>query len=166
VVPRLARTGVENFFHNLGAPLRFATDLLRLKPREAGVELGRFMINSTWGVLGFGDLFAGNPEATIPDSDFGLALGHMGIAEGPYIVWPFLGPSTLRDSVGLIGDFALDPITYLDPITTSVAVRAGSRVNATSFRIGDYESLTDAALDPYLAVRDAYLQYRAKKVRE
>lgn len=165
-VPRLARKGVENFFHNLGAPLRFVSDVLRLKPRDAGVELGRFMINSTWGVLGFGDLFAGNPEAKTPNTDLGLALAGHGVPGGPYVVWPFLGPSTLRDSLALVGDFALDPVTYVSPLEAQLAVRSYGRVNATSFRIGDYESLKEAAVDPYLAVRDAYLQNRAERARE
>lgn len=163
VVPRLARTGVENFFHNLGTPVRFVSDLLQLKGRAAGIELGRFMINSTWGVLGFGDLFAGNPEATTPDADLGLALARHGVGNGIYLVWPFLGPSTLRDTAGWAGGLFLDPVSYVQPLGASLGVRAYSEVNATSFRIGDYESLKDAAIDPYLAVRDAYLQNRAKK---
>lgn len=166
VVPRLARTGVENFFHNLGTPLRLVSDLLRLKPREASIELGSFMINSTWGVLGFGNLFAGNPEAKTPDGDIGLALATHGVPGGPYVVWPFLGPSTLRDSVGLLGDFALDPITYVHPLAADLAIRSYSTVNAASFRIGDYETLKDAAIDPYVGVRDAYLQHRAAKAKE
>lgn len=163
VVPRLARKGVENFFHNLGTPLRFVSDLLQFKGREAGIELGRFMINSTWGVLGFGDLFAGNPQATTADADLGLALAHHGVGNGIYLVWPFLGPSTLRDTVGWVGGLPLDPISYVRPLEASLAVRGYSKVNSTSFRIGDYESLKDAAVDPYLAVRDAYLQNRAKQ---
>jgi phospholipid-binding lipoprotein MlaA len=121
------------------------------------------MINTTWGVLGFGDLFAGNPEAKTPDADLGLALARHGVGNGIYLVWPFLGPSTLRDTVGWVGGLPLDPIGYVQPLEASLGVRAYSEVNATSFRIGDYESLKDAAIDPYLAVRDAYLQNRASK---
>lgn len=166
VVPRLARTGVENFFHNLGTPVRFVSNVLQFKGREAGLELGRFMINTTWGVLGFGDLFAGNPEAQTPDADLGLTLARHGVGNGIYLVWPFLGPSTLRDSVGWLGGYFLDPISYVQPREASLGVRGYGQVNSLSFRIGDYESLKDAAIDPYLAVRDAYLQNRAKKARE
>lgn len=166
VVPRLARTGVENFFHNLRAPLRFVSDVIRLKPRDAGIELGRFMINSSWGVLGFGDFFADDPEAKTPDTDLGLALATHGVPGGPYVVWPFFGPSTLRDSVALVGDWALEPVTYIKPLGASLAVRSYDYVNATSFRIGDYEAFKEAAIDPYLAVRDAYLQNRAQRARE
>jgi phospholipid-binding lipoprotein MlaA len=164
VVPRVARTGVQNFFHNLTTPGRFVSDLLQLKGREAAVELGKFMINSTWGVLGLGDWFAANPQARIPEGDLGLAMGHHGVGNGLYIVWPFLGPSTLRDSVGLVGDVFLDPTSHVRPLTASAAIYAGREVNTTSFRIGDYESLKEAAIDPYLAIRQAYVQHRQRAI--
>ena len=166
VVPRLARTGVENFFDNLGAPRRFVSNLLQLKGREATIELGKFMINSTWGVLGIGNLFAGNPAMKVPDNDLGLTLAHYGVGEGAYVVWPFLGSYTLRDTAGWLGGLAVDPVTYLQPITLSLGTRSYSAVNYTSFRIGDYESIKDASIDPYLASRDAYHQYRAEKARK
>lgn len=166
VVPSLARTGVENFFNNLGAPKRFVSNLLQLKGREATIEMGKFMINSTWGVLGFGNLFAGNTEVQIPEADLGLTLAHYGVGSGPYIVWPFLGYYTLRDTTGWTVGLLIDPISYIHPITASLGTRTYSMVNYTSFRIGDYEVLKDASLDPYLATRDAYLQYRAEKVKE
>jgi phospholipid-binding lipoprotein MlaA len=166
VVPSLARTGVENFFDNLRTPLRFVSDVLQLKGREATIELGKFMINSTWGVLGFGNLFAGNPETNIPDNDLGLTLAHYGVGSGAYVVWPFLGSYTLRDTVGWIGGLGLDPVSYVSPVTVSLGGRTYYLVNYTSFRIGDYESLKNASVDPYLATRDAYLQYRAQQARE
>jgi phospholipid-binding lipoprotein MlaA len=162
IVPRVARTGVWNFFHNLTAPGRFVSDVLQLKGREAGIELGKFMINSTWGVLGLWDVFASNPESKIPEGDLGLAMEHYGVANGPYIVWPLLGPSTLRDSVGLVGDFFLDPTAYVRPPLAAAGVYTFRKVNTTSFRIGDYEALKDAAIDPYIAVRQAYIQHRAR----
>ncbi len=165
-VPAVARTGVENFFNNLGAPRRFVSNVLQLKGRAATIELGKFMINSTWGVLGFGDLFKGNPEAKLPDNDLGLTLARYGVGPGPYIVWPLLGYYTLRDSVGWAGGLVLDPVSYLNPLPASLGTRTYSLVNYTSFRIGDYESLKDASIDPYLATRDAYLQYRAEKAKE
>lgn len=166
VVPSLARTGVENFFNNLGAPRRFVSSVLQLKGREATIELGKFMINSTWGVLGFGNLFADNPETKLPDTDLGLALAHYGVGSGPYVVWPFLGSYTLRDSFGWAGGLMVDPLSYVHPFPVSLGGRTFSLVNYTSFRIGDYESLKDASIDPYLATRDAYLQYRAEKAKE
>ncbi|HEY5998327.1 MAG TPA: VacJ family lipoprotein [bacterium] len=162
VVPGFVRTGVRNFFHNLTTPGRLVSDVVQLKGREAGIELGKFMINTTWGVLGLWDVFAANPEAKIPEGDLGLAMGHYGVANGPYIVWPFLGPSTLRDSVGLVGDFLLDPTTYVQPRTAATGIYVYREVNTTTFRIGDYEAVKEAAIDPYIAIRQAYIQHRAR----
>jgi phospholipid-binding lipoprotein MlaA len=166
VVPRLARTGVSNFFDNLRAPLRFTSNVLQLKGREATIELGKFMINSTWGVLGFGNLFADNPETKLTDTDLGLALAHHGVPSGAYVVWPFLGPYTVRDTIGWLGGLVFDPLTYIDSYVISLGGRTYYLVNYTSFRIGDYEAIKDASIDPYLATRDAYLQYRAQKAKE
>ena len=157
---------MSNFFDNLRAPLRFASNVFQLKGRAATIELGKFMINSTWGVLGFGNLFAGNPETKLPDTDLGLALAHHGVPSGAYVVWPFLGPYTLRDTVGWLGGLAFDPLTYIDSYVISLGGRTYYLVNYTSFRIGDYEAIKDASIDPYLAARDAYLQYRAERAKE
>jgi len=166
VVPTLARTGVENFFDNLGAPKRFLSNVLQLKGREASIELGKFMINSTWGVLGFGNLFADNPETKIPDNDLGLTLAHYGVGTGPFVVWPFIGSYTVRDTFGWAGGLFVEPISYLRSVPLSLGGRTYDMINYTSFRIGDYESLKDASIDPYLATRDAYLQYRAERAKE
>jgi len=166
VVPRLARTGVENFFDNLRFPVRFVSDVVQLKGRAATIELGKFMINSTWGVLGFGNWFAGKEEMTLPSTDLGLALAHYGVGPGPYIVWPVLGPYTLRDTAGWAGGLTLDPVSYVNPLLLSLSGRTYSLVNYTSFRIGDYETIKQASIDPYLAMRDAYLQYRAEKAKK
>ena len=123
------------------------------------------MINSTWGVLGFGNLFAKNPETNVPDTDLGRP-GHHGVGSGPYVVWPILGPYTLRDTVGWIGGLALDPVTYFNSTAVSLGSRSVYMINYYSFRIGDYESIKEASIDPYLATRDAYLQYRAEKAKE
>lgn len=165
-VPRLARTGVDNFINNLWAPKRFVSNVLQLKGREATIELGKFMINSTWGVLGFGNLFADDPGTDIPEADLGLAFAHWGVGGGTYIVWPFFGSFTMRDTAGAIGGLFLDPIFYLKPLSASLGGRAFTMVSYTSFRIGDYESFKDASIDPYLAMRDAYLQYRAERVKK
>ncbi len=166
VVPGPARTGVDNFINNLWAPKRFISNLLQFKGREATIELGKFMINSTWGVLGFGNLFKNNPETTIPEADLGLAFARWGVGGGTYIVWPFFGSFTMRDTVGALGGLLLDPISYLKPLSLSIGGRAFTMVDYTSFRIGDYEALKDASIDPYLALRDAYLQHRAERVKE
>lgn len=166
VVPSPCRVGVKNFFHNITAPVRFASCLLQLKVDAAAGELGRFMVNSTIGVLGFGNPAKNDPALNPPPEDLGQTLGVYKIGNGFYVVWPFLGPSTLRDSIGMVGQSYVNPVSYVEPLELYVAVQGLKTVNATSFRIGDYESLKDAALDPYTAFRDAYIQSRKTKVSQ
>jgi len=124
------------------------------------------LINSTVGVLGFGDPAKRWPELSPSEEDLGQTLATYGIGDGFYIVWPILGPSTLRDSVGMVGDWFLDPTFYVEPLEAYLAVWTVENVNETSFRIGDYESFKEAAIDPYIALRHAYIQNRKKKVEE
>ncbi len=165
VVPAPARVGVQNFFSNLTTPVRFASCLLQGKGHAALTEFDRFLINTTAGVLGFGDPAKEHGKLPPSEEDLGQSLGTYGVGDGIYVVWPFLGPSTLRDSVGTVGDIFLNPVSYL-PIGASLGAGGGKTVNETSFRTGDYESIIDAAVDPYDAVRDAYIQYRKAKVEE
>jgi len=166
VLPDLARTGFRNFFKNLASPIRFVSCVLQGKGRAAAAELGNFMINTTFGVLGFGNLTRKVPELNPDEEDLGQTLGAYGIGNGFYIVWPFLGPSTLRDSIGFVGDRFLNPVSYVDPFSAWAGITAFRIVNDTSFRIGDYEAIKEAAIEPYEAFRDAYIQFRQKKVRD
>ena len=166
VVPRPAREGIQNFFTNLITPIRFVSCLLQGKGEAAESELSRFFMNTTTGVLGFGNPAKKYLELSFPPEDLGQTLGSYGIANGFYIVWPFLGPSTLRDTVGWIGDSFLNPVCYVTPLEASLGIRALDSVNEISFRIGDYESFKDAAISPYEAFRDAYIQHRKKMIKE
>ena len=166
VIPTPVRSGIKNFFHNLTMPIRMVSCLLQGKGRAASAELSRFLINSTVGILGFGNPAKRWPELNPSEEDLGQTLARYGIGNGFYIVWPFLGPSTLRDSVGMAGEWFLNPVSYVEPTETYLEVRAVDTVNTTSFKIGDYESLKEAALDPYVALRNAYIQHRKKKVEE
>jgi len=166
VVPTPVRRGVRNFFHNITAPVRMVSALLQGKGRAASAELTGFLINSTVGVLGFGDPAKRWPELSPSEEDLGQTLATYGIGNGFYIVWPILGPSTLRDSVGMVGDWFLDPVWYVEPFEAYLPLWAVDNVNDTSFRIGDYESLKEAAIDPYIAIRNVYIQNRKKKVGE
>jgi phospholipid-binding lipoprotein MlaA len=165
VVPEGARVSVKNFFSNLGFPVRFLSCLLQADFSGAAAEFGRFAVNTIWGVGGLLDP-SSSQQLNIPkrDADFGQTLGLYGVGQGLYIVWPVLGPSSARDSVGIVGDFFLYPVSYIRPWYDWLAVRAYQEVNATSLRIGDYESLKEMSIDPYVALRDAYSQYRQKKV--
>ncbi len=176
VVPTPVRIGIKNFFYNLLTPVRLVNCLLQGKPTAAGGELGRFAINSTVGLLGFLDPAGEYPELTPPSEDLGQTLGSYSVGNGFYIVWPFFGPSTLRDTVGYVGDWAMNPISFMQLInfdageltsdTTNVVASGVRFLNASSFRIGDYETLKKAALDPYEMMRDAYIQNRISKIEE
>jgi phospholipid-binding lipoprotein MlaA len=166
VFPQDIRIAVSNFFHNLRMPIRFVSNLLQLKIKDAGTELLRFVYNSTAGVGGLADVAKTDLKVSSSEQDLGLALGHYGIGNGFYIIWPFLGPSTLRDSIGMAGDGYLDPINHFTPWYNSTAPAAYDKVNGTSLHIGDYEDLKESAIDPYVAIRNAYVQHRQSKIKE
>ncbi len=167
ITPDYFRRGVKNFFYNLTMPIRLVNCLFQGKGNEAASEFSRFVVNTTAGCLGFGNPADQNPDLVVSTGeDLGQTFGKYGIGNGFYIVWPILGPSTLRDSVGLVGDFFLNPLSYVEHSETLVAVKSFDLVNQTSFHIGEYETLKNSALDPYVALRNSYLQYREKKIKE
>ncbi len=165
-VPEVIRSSIKRAFKNLLMPVRLVNNLLQGDFKGSGIELSRFVINSTVGVLGMADpaseKFALHPH----EEDLGQTLGVYGVGNGLYICWPFFGPSTLRDTVGMLGDSYLNPLAYLyfSDNTAGVATYGGRMVNNTSLAIGDYESFIESAFDPYVALRDAYLQYRRNKI--
>ena len=167
VVPRGLRISVRNFFSNLGMPIRAVNCLLQGKIKGFGRELTRFLVNSTIGVAGFGDPAKKTFNIDRKDEDLGQTLGFFGLGPGIYIDWPVLGPSSVRGTVGLVGDGFLNPLNYIvDPTKYNMAIKGYEQVNKTSLTIGDYEYLKKAALDPYVSVRDAYHQYRQNKIKE
>jgi phospholipid-binding lipoprotein MlaA len=167
VVPTPIRGNFQNFFNNLGGPIRFVNCFLQGKMASGGKEICRFVINSTAGIGGLWDLASRHEELKqVADEDLGQTLGYYRMGNGFYLVWPFLGSSTLRDSIGMAGDMFLDPITYVNPTEAALGLRTFDAVNQTSFRIGDYEAFKEAAIEPYEAFRDAYIQHRASKVKK
>jgi len=166
VVPEPARTGVRNFFQNLTTPVRYVNCLLQGKGDGADTELRRFLVNTTEGILGFGDPARDKYELQAVQEDLGQTLAVHGIDQGFYIVWPFFGPSNVRDSLGMVGDMFLNPVRYVEPTETSIYISAGKGINEGSFHIGEYEDFKSAALEPYIAMREAYIQYRNNKIQE
>jgi len=166
VVPEPARTGVRNFFQNLTTPVRYVNCLLQGKGDGADIELRRFLVNTTEGILGFGDPARDKYELQPVYEDLGQTLAVHGIDQGFYIVWPFFGPSNVRDSLGMVGDMFLNPVRYVEPTETSIYISAGRGINEGSFHIGEYEDFKAEALEPYVAMREAYIQYRNKKIQE
>ena len=166
VVPQELRGYVYNFFNNLNAPVRIANSLLQGSPQKAGSELTALIINSTVGLGGFGNPASDFPELVKGDEDMGQTFAVYGIGNGFYIIWPFFGPSTLRDSFGMAGDFFLSPLTYVKDWKISAGLFGLKTINNVSLTIGDYEALKNAAFDPYIAFKDAYLQNRIKRIKE
>ena len=161
-----ARSGIKNFFYNVTAPVRIVNNILQGKGRAAEAEWARFLYNTTVGVLGFGNPADKNPELNPAEEDMGQTLAGYGLGDGFYLVWPLLGPSTLRDTAGMVGDRFLNPVGLVERWQDSLALSATKEVNNLSFRIGDYESLKKAALDPYQSFRNAYIQLRQSKIRQ
>ncbi|MHC4913167.1 MAG: MlaA family lipoprotein [Planctomycetota bacterium] len=167
VVPEPARLGIRNFFSNLTTPVRYVSCLLQGKGDAAGTELDRFLINTTVGILGFGDpaqdQYSVEPP---PKEDLGQTLAVHGFDNGFYLVLPLLGPSTLRDSAGIVGGIFLNPVFYVEPSEAAIGISAGKNINERSFHVGEYENFKAAAVDPYVAMRQAYIQYRNKQIQE
>jgi phospholipid-binding lipoprotein MlaA len=170
VVPEGMRVSISNFYENISTPVRFINNLLQLKFKSAGNELVRLFANTTFGVGGLGDFAKDKMDIKWHDEDFGQTFAHYGIGQGIYNVWPFLGSSSLRDSIGFVGDRFLHPLSYVGASEISLGAATGiyahEEVNDITFHIGEYEDLKKAAIDPYISIRDAYVQHRKKDVEE
>lgn len=166
-VPQPARKGIKNFFHNVKAPIRIVNCALQGKGRSAMAAYAGFIINTTAGFLGFADVAKNHAGLDPGEEDLGQTFGRYGIGNGIYLVWPFIGPSTLRDTVGMVGDTVfLDPVSYVSPRSLRIGLNAEETINNTSLRIGDYESLKEASIQPYEAFKNAYIQHRKGLVDE
>ena len=164
-VPDPIQKGVGNFFGNLSDMVTTIHHLLQGEGTKAGQTAGRVLVNTTIGILGLADPASdmGLPKTK---EDFGQTFGRRGAEPGAYIVLPLLGPSTARDTVGTVADFATDPFDQIFTVDTSTewTVR-GTRVIDTRAGLLGMESTLDAlSFDRYLSVRDAYLARRAQQV--
>lgn len=166
VMPDPFERGIANFFDNLSVVRRVANALLQGKPRMAGSNLGRFAINTTFGMLGFFDP-AGEHGFAPAEEDFGQTLGVWGSPPGPYLVLPFFGPSNPRDAVGLAVDtFVLTPEYYFIPYYVTYPATGTRIINARSLALETVRAERAAAFDFYSAVRSAFVQYRLNQVRD
>lgn len=167
VVPEPARQSVANFFSNLGTPVRFVSSVLQLKFTDAGTELGRLVVNSTVGIAGLFDPAKKYLGWRKKDEDLGQTFGNYGVGSGFYIVWPLLGPSSARDTVGMVGDYFLDPLHYagMKPMER-VALKGLEMETKLSLDKDTYEGIKRQALDPYLYIRTTYAQHREGKIKK
>lgn len=159
VTPQPVRDSVTNFFSNIGDVYIAANNLLQLKITDGVEDIMRIVINTVFGV---GGLFDVATLAKLPkhDNDLGLTLGHYGVPAGPYLVLPLFGPSTVRDAVGSIGNYYVNPLSYIHPDGLSWALYGLNVVNTRANLLNAGDVLEGAALDKYSFVRNAYLQRR------
>lgn len=169
VAPTPIRTGVNNFFNNLGTLTNVLNNLLQFKLANAFSEAGRFVINSTFGIAGFIDV-TGMDKIPVHKEDFGQTLGYWGVGPGAYLVLPFAGPSSVRDTTGWIFDLSTtDPITYthnIGEVRLHNQLRAAQFIDKRTELLDAKDLVDDASLDPYAFMRDAYLQRRASLVQD
>lgn len=172
-VPTVPRRMISNFFTNLLYPVRFVNNLLQGKWDAAYMETSKFIMNTTWGVLGLMDVTSTMKRRWEPErptaEGFGQSMGKAGIGHGFYIVWPVVGPSSLRESIGWYADAQLDPLSYGKfTLIEFAAIRSFKNLNTLSLELvgNEYEAMTTGAIDPYAAVKNAYIRFRAKKVEE
>src|SRR5574337_248725 len=164
-LPDPVQEHLGNAFDNVAMPRRVVNNLLQAKFKGAGTELARFGINTTVGVVGFFDV-AKKWGLEQSDADTGQTLGKWGVGPGPYFIFPFLPPLTVRDAFGFAADAAMDPLNYVVPLAASFGRRGGDVVNARSQNLELYESVEESTVDLYSAVRNAYLQRRQKAIEK
>ena len=161
-LPTPARDGVRNVLTNLGAPVVFVNDMLQVRPTPAANTAFRFAVNTTVGVLGVFDV-ASSMGVPKHKADFGQTLGRYGVGPGPYVFLPFLGPSSVRDTVGFVVNTAIDPVTFARFDGAVPAKVTVITLNALDVRITfdrDIKDLQRTATDPYAATRSIWIQNR------
>ncbi len=163
VLPDPVQTGVSNFFSNIGDLGVSANNLLQGKPNDAIADLGRFLINSTFGIFGILDI-ATPAGIEKHDEDFGQTFGRWGVGSGAYVFIPVFGPRTTRDTVGLVFDLWADPVSNLDHVPTRNSFLALRAVNTRAELLPADKVIEEAALDKYAYIRDGYLQRRQSLV--
>lgn len=158
VVPQPVRTGIGNFFDNWTYPVTIVNGFLQGKFRQGTEDTVRFVFNSTFGLLGFFDpaTKGGLPRHT---EDFGLTFARWGIPQGPYVVLPILGPYTARSGIGILGNIQVNPVIQVNDSSARTKLIIAWFIESRAALIGPDETVQDA-YDPYLFLRDAYLQNR------
>jgi phospholipid-binding lipoprotein MlaA len=164
VLPDPVITSVTNFFSNLNDVVVLINDLLQFKLHQAAMDSSRIVFNTTFGVLGLFDV-ASRMELPKHNEDFGQTLGFWGFGEGYYIVLPLLGPSTVRDTFGLVGNFYTNPVTWAtDSDAVEWSLWGLDLINRRAGLLRIERALADSQIDPYSFQRSAYLQQRRNLV--
>jgi phospholipid-binding lipoprotein MlaA len=165
LVPEPARRGVRRFFGNLNTPVFVVNHILQLRFLNAGETLGAFVFNSTFGLAGFLDA-AGRVGLDRMPADFGQTLALVGVGAGPYLVIPFIGPSTVRDGFGSLVDRMFHPFTYVLGLYPQLMLGGGVGVSRLEAAADKLEALEESAVDFYAVLRSAYWQAREESIDE
>jgi phospholipid-binding lipoprotein MlaA len=165
VLPTPVQTGVTNFFGNIADFFIGVNNLLQGKPGQAVSDLGRVLVNSTVGIFGVID-WASDMGMEKHDEDFGQTFGRWGMGDGAYVVVPFFGPRTVRDTAGLVLDVAADPVAHVDHVPTRNSLLALRIVDTRANLLPADKVIEEAALDKYSYVRDGYLQSRRNLIHD
>jgi phospholipid-binding lipoprotein MlaA len=162
LLPKEVRGCFSNFFSNIEMPSQFINSLLQLDFEASSEVLGRFLINSTIGIWGMVDVAEKHFHLAPHPADFGQTLGKWGVGEGLYICWPVIGPRTARDTFGFVVDNYTNPVTYLssDNMYVDGGYFAATKIDSLSMNPDLYDDLRKYSLDPYVAIRQAYYDYR------
>ncbi|MBD9481566.1 VacJ family lipoprotein [Pseudomonas sp. PDM14] len=162
VTPQFLEDGVHNVFRNVGDVGNLANNLLQGKVHDAGVDTGRLIFNTTFGLFGFFDV-ATDMGLQRSDEDFGQTLGAWGLGSGPYLVLPLLGPSSLRDAPAKIPDSYLGPYPYIDHVPTRNVIRGVNVIDARANLLSAEKMVSG---DKYIFIRNAYLENREFRVKD
>lgn len=163
LAPQPVKTGVANFFGNIADVWIGVNNLLQCKLVDGLTDGGRFLFNSTLGILGIFDV-ATELGFEKHDEDLGQTLGFWGVGDGPYLVLPFIGSSNLRDTVGLVGDLSADLVWQIKDIGVRNQATSLRFVNRRAALLGTDTTADQAALDKYIYMRSFYMQYRINQI--
>lgn len=162
-LPDPVQTGTHNFFSNLDDVVVIINDALQLKHEQLTSDILRVSVNTVFGAFGLIDM--GTPMG-LPkhDESFADTLGYWGVGSGPYVVLPFVGPSSVRDAPSLVVDFLLHPIGQVSPASASLGLTSARAVDTRSELLKTTDIRDDVALDPYIFTRESYYQWRQNRV--
>lgn len=163
IAPDPLDRGITNFFNNIADVTSAVNNLLQFKLSRAGSDVGRLAVNTTVGLLGFFDV-ATNMGLPSYKEDLGQTFGYWGDVDSPYLMLPLLGPSTLRDSIGLVGDTVTSPLFSVERRRVYWGLIALNLVDQRADLLTAGRILEEAAVDPYTFLRDAYLQRRRDQI--
>ncbi|MGR3178450.1 MAG: MlaA family lipoprotein [Candidatus Anammoxibacter sp.] len=169
IVPKAARKSIRKMFDNILFPGRFLNCIFQGKFKGAGTEMARFILNTSIGLVGMFDPADKLFNLQMQDEDFGQTLAKYGMKNGTFITWPGLGPSSVRDTIGFIGDIAMNPLTFVSLFVTPFASLGRPYDTFNDFALDEgamYESIVESSVDPYIAIQHAYVQNRQKKIEE